>query len=108
MINSLNYIKLLDDSNFPYFVDPERDIRLNLTKSITKKKVDKAMMNFLLYHQPINSQMLTEELVYEIIFEQKAFPEEFFRQLYEIIIKFVEKQFIDYNEYTKMQKKYFI
>ena len=108
MINSLNYIKILDDINFPYFVDPERDIRLNLIKSITKKKVDKAMMNFLLYHQPINSQILTEELVNEIIFEQKAFPEELFRQLYDIIIEFVEKQFIDYNEYTKMQKEYFI
>ncbi|MFX1572625.1 MAG: hypothetical protein ACFFB0_07745 [Promethearchaeota archaeon] len=108
MSNSLNYFKLLDDSNFPYFVDSKRDIRLNLMKTITKKKVEKAMMNFLLYSQPINSQILTEELVNEIIFEQKAFPEELFRQLYEIIIEFVEKQFIEYNEYVKMQQKYFI
>ena len=108
MITSLNYIKILDDMNYPYFVDPERDIWLNLTKNITKKKVDKAMMNFLLYNKPINSQFLTEDLVNEIIFEQKAFPEELFRQLYEIIIEFVEKQFIDYNEYAKMQQKYFI
>ncbi|MFX1314174.1 MAG: hypothetical protein ACFFHD_16425 [Promethearchaeota archaeon] len=108
LINSLNYLKLLDDSNFPYFIDSKRDIRLNLIKSITNKKVDKAMMNFLFYSQPINSQILTEELVNEIIYEQKVFPDELFRQLYEIISEFVETQFIDYNEYVKMQKKYFI
>jgi len=108
MIDSLNYIKILDDMNYPYFIDRERDIRLNLTKSIIKKKVDKAMMNFLLYNQPINSQLLTEDLVNEIIFEQKAFPEELLRQLYEIILEFVEKQLIDYNEYAKMQQTYFI
>ncbi len=34
------------------------------------------MMNFLLCHQSINSQILSEELVYEVVFEQKAFPEE--------------------------------
>jgi len=108
MTYSLNYIKILDDMNYPYFIDRERDIRLNLTKSIINKKVDKAMMNFLLYNQPVNSQFLTEELVNEIIFEQKAFPEELFRQLYEITFELVEKQLINYNEYAKMQQIYFI
>ncbi|MHA2390436.1 MAG: hypothetical protein ACXAEX_00565 [Promethearchaeota archaeon] len=106
--DSLNYIKILDDMNFPYFVDPKRDISLNVIKKLIKAKVDKAMMNFLLSHQSINSQILTEELVYEVIFEQKAFPEELFRQLYEIAFQYVEREFLDYNEYIKMQKKYFI
>ncbi|MFX1376977.1 MAG: hypothetical protein ACFFA0_14320 [Promethearchaeota archaeon] len=105
---SLNYIKILDDKNFPYFVDPKRDIGLNVIKKLIKSKVDKAMMNFLLYHQSINSQIISEELVHEVVFEQKAFPEELFRQLYELVFEYVEREFLDYNEYVKMQKKYFI
>ena len=106
--NSLNYIKILDDKNFPYFVDPKRDISLNFIKKFIKSKVDKAMMTFLIYDQPINSQILTEELVNEVIFEQNAFPEELFRQLFEIVFEYVENGFQDYNEYVVMQKKYFI
>ncbi|MCK4285082.1 MAG: hypothetical protein KAX18_02715, partial [Candidatus Lokiarchaeota archaeon] len=97
-----------DDMNFPYFVDPKRDISLNIIKKLIKSKVDKAMMSFLLSHQSINSQILTEELVYEVIFEQKAFPEELFRQLYEIVFEYVERGFLDYNKYVKLQTKYFI
>lgn len=62
------------------------------------------MMNFLIYH----SQILFEELVHEVVIEQKAFPEELFRQLYEIVFNYVEREFSDYNKYIKMQKKYFI
>ncbi|MFX1378675.1 MAG: hypothetical protein ACFFA4_06240 [Promethearchaeota archaeon] len=106
--NSLNYIKILDDMNFPYFVDPKRDISLKFIKNIIKSKVDKAMMTFLVYDQPINSQILTEDLVNEAIFEQKAFPEELFRQLFEIAFDYVEEEFLDYNEYVNLQKKVFI
>ena len=106
--DSLNYIKILDDMNFPYFIDPKRDISLNVIKKLIKAKVDRVMMSFLLSHQPINSQILTEELVYEIIFEQKAFPEELFRQLYKIVFEYIEKEFLDYNQYVKLQRKFFI
>ena len=106
--NTLNYIKILDDMNFPYFVDPKRDICLKFIKNLIKSKVDKAMMTFLVYNQPINSQILTEELVNEVIFEQNAFPEELFRQLFEIAFEYVENGFHDYKEYIGMQKKYFI
>ena len=106
--DSLEYIKILDDRNFPYFIDPKRDISLKFIKNLIKSKVDKAMMSFLVWHQPINSQLLTEELVSEVIFEQKAFPEELFRQLFEIAFKYVEAEFLDYNEYIKLQKKVFI
>jgi hypothetical protein len=108
IIESLNYIKIQDDMNFPYFVDPKRDISLNIIKKLIKAKVDKAMMSFLLSSQSINSQILTEELVYEVVFEQKAFPEELFRQLYKIVFEYVEKEFLDYNQYVKLQKKFFI
>ena len=108
IIDSLSYIKILDDMNFPYFIDPKRDISLNFIKNLIKSKVDKAMMNFLVMHQPINSQILTEELVNEVIFEQKAFPEELFRQLFEIAYEYVEREFLEYNEYIKLQKKVFI
>ena len=66
------------------------------------------MMSFLVWHQPINSQILTEELVNEAIFKQKAFPEELFRQLFEIAFEYVENEFLDYKEYIKLQKKVFI
>ncbi|MFX1477570.1 MAG: hypothetical protein ACFFCI_05530 [Promethearchaeota archaeon] len=106
--DSLNYIKILDDMNFPYFMDPKRDISLNVIKKLIKSKVDKAMMGFLLCEQSVNSQILTEELVYEIVFEQKAFPEELFRQLYDIVFEYIEREFLDYNEYIKLQKRYLI
>jgi hypothetical protein len=108
IIKDLGYIKILDDMNYPYFIDPRTDLSLNFIKILTKNKVDNAMMNFLLYHQPINSQILTEELVCDIVFEYNAFPEELFRQLYDIVVKIVEEHFLDYNEYVKMQQKYFI
>lgn len=106
--NCLNYIKILDDMNFPYFVDPKRDISLKFIKNLIKSKVDKAMMTFLVYNQPINSQILTEDLVNEAIFNQKAFPEELFRQLFEIAFEYVEEEFLEYNQYIKLQKKVFI
>ena len=66
------------------------------------------MMTFLVYNQPINSQILTEELVNEVIFDQNAFPEELFRQLFEIAFDYVENGFQDYKEYVKLQKRVFI
>ncbi|MFW9970906.1 MAG: hypothetical protein ACFFDF_11975 [Candidatus Odinarchaeota archaeon] len=105
---SLDYIKILDDMNFPYYIDPKRDISLKFIKSIIKSKVEKAMMNFLVYNQPINSQILTEDLVNEVIFEQNAFPEELLRQLFEIAFEYVEVGFQDYKEYVKLQKRVFI
>ncbi|MFX1594191.1 MAG: hypothetical protein ACFFCL_15985 [Promethearchaeota archaeon] len=106
--NSLHYIKILDDMNFPYFVDPKRDISMKFIKNLIKKKVDKAMMTFLIWDQPINSQILTQELVNIAIFKQKAFPEELFRQLFDIAFEYVENEFSDYNEYVKLQKRVFI
>jgi hypothetical protein len=94
--------------NFPYFIDPKRDLSLNIVKNIVKSKIDASMMKFLLYNRPINSQILTEELVCDIIFEHKAFPEELFRQLYEIVAVLVDEEFTDYDEYAVLQQKYFI
>ncbi len=105
---TFNYICILDDMNYPYFIDPKRDLSLKFIKSIVRSKVDKKMMQFLLYEKPINSQILTEELVSEILFEHKAFPDELMRQLYEIVFELVENEFKDYNEYVSLQKKVFI
>ncbi len=108
LTSTLGYIKILDDMNFPYFIDPKRDLSLSIIKNIVKTKIDASMMKFLLYNRPINSQMLTEELVCDIVFEHKAFPEELFRQLYEIVATLVEEEFTDYDEYAVLQQKYFI
>ncbi|KKM28177.1 hypothetical protein LCGC14_1567290 [marine sediment metagenome] len=104
---TLNYIKIFDDMNFPYFIDPKRDISLNVIKNMVKTRVDEVMMRFLIYHQPINSQIITDQLVNKIIIEKKAFPEDLFKQLYELTLDLVEKEFEDYNEYVKLQNKYF-
>lgn len=106
--STLGYIKIFDDMNFPYFIDPNRDLSLSIIKNIVKSKIDASMMKFLLYDRPINSQILTEELVCDIVFEHKAFPEELFRQLYEIVATLVDEEFRDYDEYVVLQQKYFI
>ena len=108
IVSSFGYIKILDDMNFPYFIDPKRDLSLEIIKNIVKSKIDAAMMKFLLYSKPVNSQILTEELVSDIVFEHKAFPEELFRQLYDIVSNLVEAEFTDHNEYVMLQQKYFI
>lgn len=104
---TINYIRILDELNFPYFIDPKRDICLGIIRKMVKNRLEKVMMRFLLYHEPVNSQIITDELVCEAIFKQKAFPEEFFRQLFEIIFELVEKEFVDYYEYVRLQQKYF-
>jgi len=108
IISLFGYIKFLDDMNYPYFIDPERDLSLEIIKNIVKSKIEAAMIKFLLYNRPINSQILTEGLVSDIVFEHKAFPEELFRQLYDIVSNLVEEEFTDHNEYVMLQQKYFI
>ena len=103
-----NYIKIFDDETFPYFIDPARDLSLKIIKNIVKTKIEATMMKFLLYDKPINSQLLTEELVCDIVFDHKAFPEELFRQLYDIIAVLVNEEFSEHNKYIRMQQKYFI
>lgn len=105
---TLSFIKILDDRNYPYFIDPKRDLGFKIIKTIVKDKVDKSHMNFLLYNQVINSQILSEELVTKIIFETKLFPEELFRQFYEIIFDLVEDSLLDYYGYVQLQQKHFI
>jgi len=108
IISRFGYIKILDDMNFPYFLDPERDLSLEIIKNIVKSKIDASMMKFLLYNKAVNSQILAEELVCDIVFEHKAFPEELFRQLYDIVFRLVEDEFADHNKYVMLQQKYFI
>lgn len=106
--SKLNLIKILDDMNYPYFIDPQTDLGLKFVKNIVHNTVEKSMMKFLLFHKPVNSQILTEHLVSKIIFEENIFPEELFRQFYEIIFELVEKKFQDYYEYVELQQKYLI
>ncbi len=105
---SLSIIKILDDKNYPYFLDLKSDIGFKLAKGIVKQEIDKAMMNFLLNHQPINSQILCEELITKLVFEMNLFPEELFRQFYEIIFDLVENFLQDYYEYIELQQNCFI
>ncbi len=102
IISELNYIKIVDDMSRPYFLNPERDIAYKLLKSIIKKQVNLAMMNFLIYHQPINSQILSEDLVSKTILEMKLFPEELFRQFYDLTFEIIEDQLQDYYSYMEL------
>ena len=108
IVTILKLLKIIDDKNFPYFIDRDTDISYKLSKSIVKKEVEKAMMNFLLLNQPINSQILSENIITKLIFEMKLFPEELLRQFFEVMIDLVEKNLIDYYEYAQLQEKYFI
>ena len=108
IIGVLNIKKILDEKNYPYFLDLKTDIGFKLCKNIVKVEVERRMMNFLLYHRPINSQILAEDLITKIVFEMEIFPEELFRQFYEIVSDLVEDSLNDYYEYTQLQQKYFI
>ena len=104
----LDLIKILDDMNYPYFLDPDSDLGLKFVKNTVKATVEKSMMKFLIYNKPIDSQILTERLTKMLILEEKIFPEELFRQFYEVIFEFVEKKFQDYYDYVELQQKYLI
>ncbi|MBD3213566.1 MAG: hypothetical protein GF311_13240 [Candidatus Lokiarchaeota archaeon] len=106
--SQLNYVRILDDMNYPYYLDPDRDIGYKLLKNIIQSTVEEKMMDFMLYHQPLNPQILSEELVGKVIFEMELFPEEMFRQFYDLINSLVETQLKDYNQYIHLQEKYFI
>ena len=108
IVTILKLLKIIDDKNFPYFIDRDTDISYKLSKSIVKNEIEKAMMNFLLLNQPINSQILSENIITKLIFEMKLFPEELLRQFFEVMIDLVEKNLIDYYEYAQLQEKYFI
>jgi len=108
IVSILKLVKIIDDKNFPYFIDRDTDISYKLSKNVVKNEVEKAMMNFLLLNQPINSQILSESILTKLIFEMKLFPEELLRQFFDIIIDLVEKNLIDYYEYVQLQEKYFI
>ena len=108
IIGVLNIRKILDEKNYPYFLDLKTDIGFKLCKNIVKVEVERVMMKFLTCHQSINSQILTEDLIAKIIFEMEIFPEEMFRQFYEIIFDLVENALHDYYEYVHLQQKYFI
>jgi hypothetical protein len=108
IIGILDIIKILDDKNYPYFIDLKSDLGFKLTKKIVKIETERAMMNFLFYNQPINSQIFTEHLITKIIFEMHLFPEELFRQFYDLVLDLVEDSLIDYNHYVKLQQKCFI
>ncbi|MHA1274414.1 MAG: hypothetical protein ACTSQS_13405 [Promethearchaeota archaeon] len=108
IINTLGLIKILDDKKYPYYFDPKTDIAFKLAKSIIKSSVEKKRMNFLIYNQPINPQIITEDLINELIFKMKLFPEELFKQFYDIIYDLVEKELKEHFEYIHLQTKYFI
>ncbi len=107
----LHLTRILDDKNYPYYFDPRRDICFLLVKQIAVRKVDAAMMDFLVKSELVNSHALAEELVNEVIFERKLYPEELFRQFFEIfqdIIVHLLGRYEEYNEYIKLQERYFI
>ncbi|MEJ2248768.1 MAG: hypothetical protein P8Y70_05560 [Candidatus Lokiarchaeota archaeon] len=108
LTKTLHFIKILDDLNYPYFIDPYKDIGYKLAKSIVEDEVENAMMNFLLKHQQINPQILSEELATRLIFEMEVFPEELFRQFFEIINEIIDENLQEFYEYEKLQTKYLI
>jgi hypothetical protein len=109
IVATLDFITIYDDMNYPYYIDPENDIGYKLMENVVKKGTDKAIMNFFLKHQQINSQILAEELTSKVILKMGLFPEELFRQFYNIIFEMVEEQLEElYYNYVDLQNKYFI
>ncbi len=109
IVGTLNFITIYDDMNFPYYIDLENDIGYKLMANVIKQRTDKALMNFFLYHQPVNSQILAESLTNKVVNSMKLFPEGLFRQFFNLIFEMIEDQLQDfYYNYIDLQKKYFI
>jgi hypothetical protein len=108
LVEVVGFKKILDDKNFPYFLDLQYDLNFKLIKNIIDQKIDTEMMDFLVNSQPKNPQFITEELVTQIVFEMELFPEELFRQFYYIVYELVEEKFQNYNEYVLLQKQVFL
>ncbi len=107
IIRKLNFRKILDDKNYPYFIDP-LDLGLKVIKNLVKKECQEALMQFFSSSIPINTQILSEKLTTMSVFEMKIFHEELFRQIYEIIYDLVSSELKEYSDYVKLQKEIFI
>ncbi|MFO8017622.1 MAG: hypothetical protein R6U96_03245 [Promethearchaeia archaeon] len=108
IVEIVGFKKILDDKNFPYFLDMEYDLNFKLIKNVIEQQIDAEMMDFLMNSQPKNPQIITEDLVTKIVFEMELFPEELFRQFYYIVYELVEEQFQTYDEYVLLQKQVFL
>jgi hypothetical protein len=108
IVSKLNFIKILDDKKRPYYINPRKDVAYKFLESIVKSHVDDELMDFLINHQPVNSQILSEDLTTRTILKMELFPEELFRQFYYLIFELVENYLQDYYHYIELQKKYFI
>ncbi|MBD3255800.1 MAG: hypothetical protein GF383_11955 [Candidatus Lokiarchaeota archaeon] len=106
--SALSCIRILDDKNYPYYICPRIDLGFKSIKNIVQDQVEKAMMNFMFFCQPIDAQILSEELTSTLVFQLRMFPEELFRQFYDIISKLVEEELSDFREYKRMRDKYLL
>lgn len=110
LVDTLDYIKILDDMNYPYFIHPKSDLIHSMTKTIVKDEVKTAHMRYLTQQRPINIQILCEDIVTSLVFEKKLFPEELFRQFFEIVQELVLKELDsqDFYKYLSLQQHYLI
>ncbi|TFF99753.1 MAG: hypothetical protein EU541_04095 [Promethearchaeota archaeon] len=109
IVSTLGFLTIFDDMNYPYYIDPKNDIGYKLMKNVVKKGTDKAIMDFLLNKNPVNSQILAEDLTSQVILKMSLFPEELFRQFFNLIFEMVEDQLQElYYNYIELQNKYFI
>ena len=107
IVRKLSFTKIYDDKNYPYFLDP-LDIGYKLLKNLVERECQEALVNFFNYHQSINAQILSEKLTTISVLDMNIYPEELMRQIYEVIFKLVSNELKEYNNYVKLQQKYFI
>jgi len=107
IIRTLGFRKILDDKNYPYFLDP-LDLGLKIIKNMVEKECQEELMQFFNSSIPVDAQFLSEKLTTMVIFEMRVFHDELFRQIYEIIYELVSSELKEYNNYVKLQKEVFI
>ncbi len=107
IIRTLGFRKILDDKNYPYFLDP-LDLGLKIIKNMVEKECQEELMQFFSSSIPVDAQFLSEKLTTMVIFEMRVFHDELFRQIYEIIYELVSSELKEYNNYVKIQKEVFI
>lgn len=107
IVRVLGFRKILDDKNYPYFLDP-LDLGLKIIKNMVEKECQEELVHFFRSSILVDAQFLSEKLTTMVIFEMRVFHDELFRQIYEIIYGLVSDELKEYNNYVKMQKEVFI
>ena len=93
----LNFFKLFDSHSRPYFIDSSGIIHV-LSASISRSQVNKYFIRHVALEEPIEKNIIVDDIVSQIIDKLKLVPLIFRRELRRLIFSFIEEVLQDYSE----------